>query len=516
MPQARIASVVELADRIVRRAGIGESGNYDTEVSTEDLAGALGLQQEQIEQVERELPDLVRQKSEVVGLALLRPFWAYCESLREITSQLAVESTKLFEESGRLQGDAGHYDFIRELLSRLNPTMSAVELAKEFAVTWQKFYQTGPVCVYLAGEKGTKAIDAVIVENQTQSRTVILDLLDGEELIPQPISKKFAIIDAGDYVDWLLEQTEVRFDASRTKLAPMQSDRKTVGVIAFEFQHPVSGDIEKRFAPAAGFGAVLLDMLETIGTQQRYAENFAQILSTQKENQRQPAQKTHEMPEALAEMAAGAAHELNNPLSVISGRAQLLANSENDPDRKRILEQIQQNAGELSAIIDDLMSYANPEQPRATETAVRQIVNDAVDLTAQKKKASQLDIKINIGPDTPAVFVDSAQISSAISNIICNGLESYEGGNGSIEIKAGAAKASRAVSIEVIDSGMGMNEQTLAKATQPFFSARSAGRKRGMGLAHAKRLIEINHGTVELASQKGKGTSVTVVLPSNP
>ena len=127
----------------------------------------------------------------------------------------------------------------------------------------------------------------------------------------------------------------------------------------------------------------------------------------------------------MAEMAAGAAHELNNPLSVISGRAQLLAKSENDPDRKRILEQIQQNAGELSAIIDDLMSYANPEQPRATETAVGQIINDAIDLTKQKKQMEQLDIKIDVAPDTPEVFVDSAQISCAISNILCNGIEAY-------------------------------------------------------------------------------------------
>ena len=135
------------------------------------------------------------------------------------------------------------------------------------------------------------------------------------------------------------------------------------------------------------------------------------------------------MPGTMAEMAAGAAHELNNPLSVISGRAQLLAKSETDADRKRILEQIQQNAGELSAIIDDLMSYANPEKPRPTETAVRQIINEATDLASQKKGTSRLDIKIDVPPDTPNVFVDSAQIASAISNIICNGLESYESGD---------------------------------------------------------------------------------------
>jgi signal transduction histidine kinase len=204
---------------------------------------------------------------------------------------------------------------------------------------------------------------------------------------------------------------------------------------------------------------------------------------------------------------------MNNPLSVISGRAQLLAKSETDADRRRILEQIQQNAGELSAIIDDLMGYANPGKSKPTNTSVKQIIDEAADLTVMKKKISRLDAGIEIPTDTPSVFVDSAQIASAISNIICNGLESYDHEAGPLTIKASTDKTDGMVSIQVIDSGRGMDEQTLGKATQPFFSDRPAGRKRGMGLAHAQRLIEINNGKLELSSQPGKGTTVTIILP---
>jgi signal transduction histidine kinase len=130
-----------------------------------------------------------------------------------------------------------------------------------------------------------------------------------------------------------------------------------------------------------------------------------------------------------------------------------------------------------------------------------------------KKKLSQVDAKIDAAADTPSVFVDSAQVASAISNIICNGIESYIAEAGTIAIKAAANKSSGTVSIHIIDSGKGMDAQTLDKATHPFFSARPAGRKRGMGLAHAQRLIEINHGTLSLASQPDKGTTVTVTLP---
>jgi signal transduction histidine kinase len=127
---------------------------------------------------------------------------------------------------------------------------------------------------------------------------------------------------------------------------------------------------------------------------------------------------------------------------------------------------------------------------------------------------SQLDIKIDISPETSEVFVDSAQIACAISNILCNGLEAYASGTGPIVIEVTTDKTNNTVSMQTIDSGRGMDAQTLAKAMHPFFSARQAGRKRGMGLAHAQRLIEINHGTLSLASQPDKGTTVTVTLPS--
>jgi signal transduction histidine kinase len=457
--------------------------------------------------------------------------------LRATAGQLSSDGSKLFEESSRLQSSASFFDFIKELTPKINSSMPVIEMAKNYALTWQNFYHTGPVCVYLTNALEGGIVEGIVAQDQTSAKTLLLEVPGDAELIPQPMTEKFVVLDAEDNIDWLFEQVDINFDLSRTKIAPLQASGRTVGIIVFELRHPAGSDIAERFAPAAKFGGTVLDILGTIGNQQWYAERFAQAMGgpsfaeategRQKTEDpaslKNPAAAGKTQDEAMAEMAAGAAHELNNPLSVISGRAQLLAKSENDPDRKRILEQIQQNAGELSAIIDDLMSYANPQQPRATETAVGQIISDAIDLTKQKKQLNQLDIKIDIATDTPEVFVDSAQVACAISNILCNGLEAYasgpadkiiQGQEGLLMIEVSADKASHAVSIQVVDSGRGMDEQTLAKATHPFFSARPAGRKRGMGLAHAQRLIEINHGTLSLASQPDKGTTVTITLPS--
>jgi signal transduction histidine kinase len=251
-------------------------------------------------------------------------------------------------------------------------------------------------------------------------------------------------------------------------------------------------------------------MAFTSANQQRFAEQFARLLV--KPREAQPRIAAESPLNALAEMAAGAAHELNNPLSVIFGRAQLLDEAETDPEKKRILKQIQENSGEISAVIKDLMSFANPPEPRPAETNIKQMLDEAVQLTSQKTGVEHINIQIEVAEDVKSVFVDSGQIVSAIANVLSNAIESYTGNLGPIKVTA-TAESGNFVKLQINDLGCGMDAETLQKATQPLFSAKLAGRKRGMGLAHTARLIQLNKGTLEITSEPGKGTTVTIHLP---
>ena len=82
-----------------------------------------------------------------------------------------------------------------------------------------------------------------------------------------------------------------------------------------------------------------------------------------------------------------------------------------------------------------------------------------------------------------------------------------------MQIDTACAQSEGAVTFRIIDFGCGMDGETIAKACQPFFSAKPAGRKRGMGLAHSLRLLKLNKGTLSIASEIDKGTTVTVTLP---
>jgi len=511
MPEVRIAQVVQLADSVARQCGIGQSGSYDSPEPAEKIAQSLAITPEQLGQIRRELPETAGQKFKVLGLDLANAVASYCDAAHTAAAQLAQEHTKLSLENRELQTASSHLDFTREFLLSINSSTPAIDIAENFAVRWQKFYQTGMVCVYLVPPAGPQFLEAVVVENLAQTKTVILNAPAGTPAVPETIATSFAILDAHDYIDWLFEQLDVDFDLNQTKLAPLLADGKAVGAIAFELRYPGdAGLFEEKFRTATSIAGAVLDMAFTSANQQHFAEQFARLLTKPKEAQ--PRIVADSPLNTLAEMAAGAAHELNNPLSVISGRAQLLDEAETDPEKKRILKQIQENTGEISAVIEDLMSFAHPPEPRLAETNIKQMLDEAVQLTSQKTGVEHINIQIEVAEDVKSVFVDSGQIVSAIANIFSNAIESYTGSLGPIKVTADA-EGGNFVKLQINDLGCGMNAETLQKATQPLFSAKPAGRKRGMGLAHAARLIQLNKGSLEITSEPGKGTTVTIHLP---
>ncbi len=450
---------------------------------------------------------------------------AYCDALYTAAVQLSQQQTKLSQENRQLGTASSYFDFISEILSNIDSASNITEIAERFAVGWQKFYQTGPVCLYLTALSDSQ-FPAVTVDSMAESKVAYLIPPAGVSAIPEAMENKFAILNAQDCVEWLFEQIDTDFNLSYTKIIPLLCSNKAIGALVFELRYPTDTELFiEDFKAVVSIAATVLDIASDRRNQQGFAERFADLLSGPEKIQPQTepaaaiAEEKKEIIEedktlsALAEMAGGAAHELNNPLSVISGRAQFLAGSESNPEKKRMLKQIQENANELAWIIDGLMTFARPQPPRTEQINIKQILDEAVQLAAQKNGKDKLDIEIDIAGESKDVFVDSAQIVSAIANIFTNALESYADGFGPIKVNAKPDESGDFINVQISDFGCGMDAETLERAALPFFSVKPAGRKRGMGLAHAKRFIQLNKGLLKITSQAGKGTTVIVSLP---
>jgi putative nucleotidyltransferase with HDIG domain len=521
VPEAGLAALVKAADSIARQANIGLSGSFDEPEPLEGMAESLGLTTEVLRQIRDELPQEVKRRSTCLGLETPQATAKYCDLLQRVAAQLSERRTKLSSESRSLQTASGYLDFAREFLQGVHPNVAAVDIAEDFARRWQRFFQTGTVCLYLTAGVQDGVVDAAIVEALGHSHKTVVRPPQGGALLPKSIMGRFALLEARDHIDWLLEQVGIDFNSDQARLAPLLSDGQVVGVVAFELNHPDDVSLfAEDFEMAASMGGAVLGLALTKEGQEHWAERFT------------PANGSHDVPvrsyetrpygvdtnttvdpavEALAEMAAGVAHELNNPLSVIAGRAQLLAQVESDGQKRHVLDVIHENAREASGVVDDLMSYAQPATPRLAVTAVSQIIEEAVQLAGLKTGAEHVNAQVHISPEVRDILVDSAQVVVALANVIANSIESYADPMGPVKITAEPHDGG--LRLQVHDLGCGMDEATVRKAVSPFFSAKPAGRKRGMGLAYASRLIRLNKGALKIESRPDHGTAVTITLP---
>ena len=512
LPAARIAGIVRLADIITRQCDIGMSGSFDSPDSISELIESLSVSAEQIKGIRSRLAGEVRQRSELLGLEAAGGAAAYCELIGATAAKLAHDNTELTTANRQLLTSGAHATFVNEFLSGVSADMSAVEVAGVFARGWQKHYQTGSVCVYVQAEAGEGFLEVVVIDGSGRMSVQVIRPVGEVPIAPEQSADEFEISGADDSVRRLLEQIECEFDVSRTLTAPLLVGPGAIGGIIFERRGP--GDPRRQlelFGTVASVGAGIIALASASRGANVLAERFAELLGEVRESRNELA--AAKSLDAVAETAAGAAHELNNPLAVISGRVQLLYEAESDAKKKEALRQIQERADEISRIVGDLMIFARPEEPVPKKVSIRSLVDEAVRRTAKAAGLKALEAELVSIDELGEVFVDDEQIVRAIVNILSNALESYPGDTGPIMIDSGCEQPVGFAAFEIIDRGFGMDANTLSKAMQPFFSAPAAGRKRGMGLAHAQRLVQLNNGWLHLASRPGDGTTVKINLP---
>ena len=219
---------------------------------------------------------------------------------------------------------------------------------------------------------------------------------------------------------------------------------------------------------------------------------------------------------AVVEMAAGAAHELNNPLAIVSGRAQLMAAKAAGEEDRKVWSLISQQAQRMSDIISDLMSFASPPPPQPGEIDPAELLSQAAERLRSSDEAqvrsSKVDITVSQG--AASLWADREQVLGVLGELMHNAARACDGRQAAIHLSADQGPEDGWVTLSVADEGEGMDEATLAKAFTPFFSARRAGRRRGLGLARARRTVEANGGRIFLRSKAGEGTTATVQLPS--
>jgi len=216
---------------------------------------------------------------------------------------------------------------------------------------------------------------------------------------------------------------------------------------------------------------------------------------------------------SLGKLAAGIAHEINNPLGGILIYSNLLLEDtdKNSPYHEN-LKKIVNETSRCKDIVKGLLEFARPKEPETALININEILESSLAIVEGQALFQNLKIKKSYAKDLPKIIADSAQLQQVFMNIILNATEAMDG-NGVLTLTTSLDGDKKYIVVEFSDTGHGIKEEDMKRLFEPFFSTKEVGKGTGLGLAISYRIIQKHQGTIEVQSRVGKGSSFTVKLP---
>lgn len=215
---------------------------------------------------------------------------------------------------------------------------------------------------------------------------------------------------------------------------------------------------------------------------------------------------------SMGQLAAGVAHEINNPLGTILLFSDVMYKeaSEDDP-RRDDLKMIINETTRCRTIVADLLNFARQQEVLAQETNVHALLEQVIEGVSHQPSFEGVEIVRQFSPDLPTIQADPAQLQQVFVNLLNNAAEAVA--EGGIITLATQPVDSQWVEIKVSDTGCGIAEENLGKLFTPFFTTKALGKGTGLGLSIVYGIIKMHRGQITVQSQVGQGTTFTVTLP---
>ncbi len=210
----------------------------------------------------------------------------------------------------------------------------------------------------------------------------------------------------------------------------------------------------------------------------------------------------------LGQLAGGVAHELRNPLGVISNAVYYLrsVHAEADKTTRKHLQMISSEVKSAEKIISDLLDLSRTKSAKRDGVVVSALISRVL---KSYEAPEGVHVQVEAASDLPPVYVDAQQVGQVLLNLIANGCQAMEREGGVLSVRGRAVDGG--VELSVSDSGCGISEEDMGRLFEPLFTTKARGI--GLGLAVSKNLVEVNGGRIEVESEKGAGSSFRVFLP---
>ncbi|MBI3029234.1 MAG: PAS domain S-box protein [Candidatus Rokubacteria bacterium] len=289
---------------------------------------------------------------------------------------------------------------------------------------------------------------------------------------------------------------------------PLSAEGKVLGGLAIYATDPGAFDSEevKLLAELAGDLAFGITVLRT----------RAERAKAQEELQRQrEALLQSEKLAAMGQLLAGVAHELNNPLSVITGHTAILRQTGGGPLAERA-EKIAKAAERCARIVKNFLALARQQPPERSRVELNRVVREAVELLAYPLRVDNVEVTLDLAEELPALWADPHQLHQVVVNLVSNAHHAMRDMESPRRLTlATSYEHNRGwVNLEVRDTGPGIPPEIQRRIFEPFFTTKPVGQGTGLGLSLCRGIVEGHGGIIRVESQPGQGALFVVELPA--
>lgn len=226
---------------------------------------------------------------------------------------------------------------------------------------------------------------------------------------------------------------------------------------------------------------------------------------------------------ALGEVSSGLAHELNNPLMIITGYLELIRETiglaqTSAPDFAELdshLQKVERNVNRMKTIIKHIMEFARESKPAKKPIEINDVIRKSFILISEQLRLKRIDVDLDLG-HVLVTLADEWRIEQVLINLLTNArdaiVEAHGEEGGRIQVRLRAVSTSE-LEIEISDNGIGITEEIKSKIFNPFFTTKEVGKGTGLGLSISHGIVQEHGGTIYCVSETGKGTAFFVRLP---
>jgi signal transduction histidine kinase len=216
---------------------------------------------------------------------------------------------------------------------------------------------------------------------------------------------------------------------------------------------------------------------------------------------------------SIGQLSAGIAHEINNPLGIILGYTQLLIRDEPlQTERYGDLKTIEKHTKYCKLIVEDLLSFARSSNPEKEMIKIHEVIDDVLNFIQHHSESNHIEIIRNYDSSVPPIRMDEKKIKQVFMNLMMNAQHAV-GEKGTILLSTTFKAAAGLVSINITDTGYGINKRDLSRIFDPFFTTKPTGEGTGLGLSVSYGIIKNHGGDITVESKPGKGSTFSVILP---